>query len=141
MFSWGVSLSQETEEAEAPAREAAPNSGFMPTFAEVEAADGTTLYITMVEGVWGACRRVHKYVEQAALRQDVKRWTAKMEIEEVKGSCVQTQDLDLVLVGPSDVPGTLAVSFRDRADVHATIAWFISCDAIPRVAEKFCERE
>lgn len=128
---------------EQPKRVLTPNeSGAEILFQELDAADGSTLYMTMVEGsAWVACRGSKDYHVLNGLKENEKKWKDRIDLEEAKNACVQADDLDLVLVGPSQVKGTLAVSFQDRADVHRSLAWFIDCEALPRVAEVFCAYE
>lgn len=109
-------------------------------FEEVLATNGLTYYITMVRGSqWAACALPSKFYDLMALMPVSEKWSTRMSLEETSGACVQADDLDLVLVGPAqNVSGALTVSFRDRQDVHSTLAWYISCRAIPPVAELFC---
>ena len=106
----------------------------------VTATNGLTYYITMVRGSeWAACALPSKFYDLMALMPAPDKWNTRMSYEESSGSCVQADDLDLVLVGPAqNVSGALTVSFRDRQDVHASLAWYISCEAIPPVATQFC---
>jgi len=122
--------SQEAEEAEEAA---------VPIVQRVTARDGSTLLITTVTGTWGACRTTLQYWEQAALRGQ-EYWYTRMQEYEAKNSCVTAGDGDLVLVGPSDVPGTLVVGFRARKDVRSALAWYVDCAAVPG-AEDLCFRE
>ncbi len=109
-------------------------------FEEVIATNGLTYYITMVRGSqWAACEMPSRFYDLMALMPAPEKWETRMSFEETAGNCVQADDLDLVLVGPAQgVRGALTISFRDRKDVHSTLAWYISCRAIPPVAEFFC---
>jgi len=103
----------------------------------VEATDGSLLLMIPVDGEWGACRRNTEWFEQASLKRGSEDWDGKMDEEEALNRCVTTAEGDLVLVGPSDLPGALAVSFRDRKDVHRGLAWYIDCRAVPE-ADGLC---
>jgi hypothetical protein len=118
---------------ESPKQAVTPNQ---PVIQKVMAADGSELIITTVTGSWAACRMTTQYWEQAALRGSEK-WYTRMQEFEAKNSCVTASQGDLVLVGPSNVAGTLVVAFRDRKDVRSALAWYVSCAAVP-VAEAFC---
>ena len=111
-------------------------------FEELDAADGSTLYMTMIRGSgFVACRYASDFFTIKALRATPEKWKKRVDIEEEKNACVQADDLDLVLVGPGDKKGTLTIAFRDRADVHSGLAWVIDCAAIPPAAEKICAYE
>jgi len=124
---------------ESPKRAATPNQ---PTetdiFEEHLATDGRSIWVTTVKGSdFVACKNMREYVPLNALKGSTD-WTDKVNLEEDLNRCVLADHGDLVYVQPADRDGVLAVSFRGRADVHPSLAWFINCEALPRVADLVC---
>jgi hypothetical protein len=102
------------------------------------AADGSTLGQAVTAVGFAACRGSRDFWLMEGLRDDRDEWESTLEEKVELNRCVGTED-DLIVMGPSGVPGAVAVSFRGRKDVHPSVAWYLSCEAIPTEArEAFC---
>jgi hypothetical protein len=100
------------------------------------AKDGSTLGQVTVAAGFAACRGSKDFWLMQGLEGG--EWESTLEEKVEMNRCVGTED-DLIVLGPAGIPGAVAVSFRNRADVHPSVAWYLSCEAIPREArEAFC---
>lgn len=124
---------------ESPKVKQTPNSpGVEDIFEEHIATDGSSLFVTTIKGSeWVACKNIREYVPINAMKGR-EGWTDAVNLEEGRNRCVLADNGDLVYVQAASRDDVLRVSFRARSDVHQTLAWFINCAALPRVAEMVC---
>ena len=125
---------------ESPKRVLTPNEAGVEAdvFEELIASDGTIIWMSEIKGTdWVACKNIREYVPLNALKGK-EGWTDRVNLEEDLNRCVLADDGDLVYVGPADRDGVLTVSFQGRKDVHPTLAWFVNCGSLPRVARIIC---
>jgi hypothetical protein len=102
------------------------------------AKDGSTLGQVTVAAGFAACRGSKDFWLMQGLREDRDEWASTLEEKVEMNRCIGTED-DLIVLGPAGIPGAVAMSFRNRADVHPSVAWYLSCEAIPTAArEAFC---
>ena len=84
-----------------------------------------------------ACKNIREYVPLNAMKGR-EGFADAVDLEEGRNRCVLADNGDLVYVQAASRDGVLRVSFRARKDVHKTLAWFINCASLPRVAEILC---
>ena len=90
--------------------------------------------IFFAQGGWAVCRRDEEYWTLHTMRHTRERWLRKLSVYERAGICTSTLEDDVVIIGPSPIPGTIQLAFQDRPDVPrfaSFFAFFLSVYDVP----------